>query len=261
MVDGNRIMDQAMLENLCALTFDDGPSRNTPLLLDMLAEYKIPATFFLLGEHAAIYPETVRRMVAEGHEIGNHSYSHPHLRKLSEEMQRKEFLETDEVLRSLGATPLYLRPPYGAFDDNTRKIADELGVSLCLWSMDSVDWKRLPDDYAKLTSTRGTVYEPGSLRGVFLFHDTHKGTVEDLPRIIDNLRAGGCQRFVTVSDYVAGIRDPEPPLRMTLRGTVKPQPMYPSGEEEFPLARCSRPWNQESEAATLVSRDPVPGEQ
>ena len=78
-VDGNNIMDQRMSENLCAITFDDGPSRNTPQLLDMLDQYGIPATFFLLGKQAELHPGIVRRIVAEGHEIGNHSYSNPNL--------------------------------------------------------------------------------------------------------------------------------------------------------------------------------------
>ena len=102
-VDGNNIMDQRMSENLCAITFDDGPSRNTPQLLDMLDQYGIPATFFLLGKQAELHPDIVRRIVAEGHEIGNHSYSHPNLRLLSSERKDEEIRRTDAILRSLGA--------------------------------------------------------------------------------------------------------------------------------------------------------------
>ena len=182
-VDGNNIMDQRMSENLCAITFDDGPSRNTPQLLDMLDQYGIPATFFLLGKQAELHPDIVRRIVAEGHEIGNHSYSHPNLRLLSSERKDEEIRRTDAILRSLGATPLFLRPPYGAFDHNTVETAESLGLSVVLWSLDSRDWKGLPPDYAKLRSTRGYAYPTGSLRGIFLFHDTHKSTVDDLPRL------------------------------------------------------------------------------
>ncbi|MBD5607625.1 MAG: polysaccharide deacetylase family protein, partial [Desulfovibrio sp.] len=179
-VDGNKIMDQDMGENLCALTFDDGPSIYTPALLDMLASYGIKATFFLLGRSADYYPEITRRIVREGHEVGNHSWSHPNLKRLSTDAQAWQIERTDEILRDLGAAPLYMRPPYGAFDERTEKIAEKLGVSLILWSMDSYDWKRLPENYAQILSTRGTVYAEGELRGVFLFHDIHKATVDDL---------------------------------------------------------------------------------
>ncbi len=159
-------------------------------------------------------------------------------------------MATDELLRSLGITPLYMRPPYGNFDERTVQIANDLGIDIILWSLDSHDWKSLPSDYAKLRSTRGTIYDNGSLRGIFLFHDIHKSTVEDLHRIIANLRAGGCEKFVTISEYLAGIEDPEPPLLMSRRSQpparlrVKPAPpAYASGSAPLPLARCSRPWN------------------
>lgn len=264
-IDGPRIMDQRMSENLCAITFDDGPSRHTEHLLDMLRDYGIPATFFLLGSHVERNPAMVRRIIEEGHEVGNHSWSHPNLRTLPAELQLEEIRATDAALRALGGTPAFLRPPYGAFDAQTLEIARALGLDVVLWSLDSNDWKRLPADYAKLRSARGTQYGSGELRGIFLFHDTHKGTVDDLPRIIANLRAGGCRRFVTVSDYLADALDPEPGLLMTRR----PQPLLnapslavqhtPGGatasagqprrdtpaapEPSIPLARCSRPWN------------------
>lgn len=243
-VDGNVIMDQSMTENLCALTFDDGPSRNTPQLLDLLKEYNIPATFFLLGSQVVHNPQLVTRMVEEGHEIGNHSWSHPNLKYLSTENILEEIIDTDTLLKSLGVTALYMRPPYGSYDERTVQILNDLGASLVLWSLDSRDWKHLPEDYSRLISTRGTVYEPGSLRGIFLFHDTRKTTVEDLPRIITNLRNGGCERFVTVSDYLAGILDPEPGLLMS-RNQPKPaqsKPVYVKHEEGSKLLRCSKPW-------------------
>ncbi|MBD5640873.1 MAG: polysaccharide deacetylase family protein [Desulfovibrio sp.] len=250
-VGGNRIMDQRMPENLCALTFDDGPSANTAELLDMLDSYGIKATFFLLGQNARHFPEIVRRIDAEGHETGNHTWSHPNLRVCSYERQYSELAETDALLRSLGVTPLYMRPPYGNFDDRTIEIANELGVDIILWSLDSRDWKKLPEDYAKLPSTRGTIYDDGALRGIFLFHDTHKTTVQDLPKIIANLKAGGCERFVTVSEYLAGIIDPEPALAMSRHEPQRPPapvrarpaaPAYAAGSAPLPLARCSRPW-------------------
>lgn len=265
-VGGNRIMDQAMDDNLCALTFDDGPSRNTPQLLDMLAAYNIKATFFLLGSQVFRCPELAQRIADEGHEIGNHSWSHPNLRTLSRERQHEELSRTDGLLRSMGIVPVYIRPPYGSFDERTVAIADELGADIILWSLDSHDWKRLPSDYAKLLSTRGTIYEDGALRGIFLFHDTHKSTVDDLPRIMAHLKAGGCDRFVTVSEYLAGILDPEPALLMSrhteprlprpdlpvlaagpVTAPAAAPPSYAAGTGAVPMARCSRPFAYQAE--------------
>lgn len=243
--DGNFIMDQSMEENLCALTFDDGPSPfTTPHLLEQLEQNGIKATFFLLGSNAARYPRIVELIKNGGHEIGNHSWSHANLKHLNVEKQKEEICRTDEVLRSQGVTPLYLRPPYGSFDGRTVRIAEELGLSLILWSLDSHDWKHLPVNYAKLLSTRGTTYEDGSLRGIFLFHDIHKTTVDDLPRILENLRAGGCDRFVTVSEYLMGLSDLEPPQVMTRRPNKKAvaaAPMIPAKAGSESYARCSMP--------------------
>ncbi len=220
-VDGARIMDQQMGENLCALTFDDGPSRNTARLLDLLAQKGIRATFFVLGQQAERNPGLIGRILDEGHELGNHSWSHPNLRLLSAGAQEEQIRRTDALLRAQGANPQWLRPPYGAYDPRTIKLAQDLGLDLVLWSLDSLDWKARPEDYARLRSARGTTYPEGALRGIFLFHDTHLSTVEDLPRIIANLRAGGCSRFVTVSEYLDAARedwlDPEPGALMSRR--------------------------------------------
>lgn len=243
--DGNAIMDQYMEENLCALTFDDGPSPyTTPRLLEQLEQNGIKATFFLLGSNASRYPRIVERIKNDGHEIGNHSWSHANLKMLSAEKQKEEISRTDETLRSQGVTPLYLRPPYGAFDERTIRIAEDLGLSLILWSLDSHDWKHLPSNYAKLLSTRGTTYDDGNLRGIFLFHDIHKSTVDDFPRILANLRAGGCDKFVTVTEYFQGLQDLEPPQVMSRRAqkkAVAKVDMFPAGDGPVSFARCSMP--------------------
>lgn len=253
LLDGNAIMTQPMRENLCALTFDDGPSPyTTPILLDILKAYGIRATFFMLGKNASYYPDVTRRVIEEGHEIGNHSWSHPNLKKLSYESQAREIEDTDAVLRELGATPLYMRPPYGNYDDRTREIAERLGVSIILWSHDTKDWKRIPEDYTKVASTRGEIGEEGRLYGVFLFHDIHKTTVEDAPRMIEQLRSGGCDRFVTISEYFGGLPDPEAPALMSRRPLrirkekVEPALKYAAGEGVTPLARASQPWSESS---------------
>lgn len=268
--DGASLSRQAMRENLCAITFDDGPSANTSHLLDLLAEYNVPATFFLLGKNVALRPQLVRRIMAEGHEIGNHSWSHPKLRTLNLAQQREELARTDALLRELGATPRHMRPPYGAYNEDTLAVVEELGLSVLLWSQDSHDWKRLPVSYALLPNTMGHVYATGTLRGVFLFHDTRRRTVDDLPRIISELRAGGCQRFVTVSEYL-DLQDDTPPLLMTRRGapshSVQNEEMppesfpdamltassgLPAGSTPVPMARCSHPWSPDASPRTAV---------
>ena len=267
--DGNAIMRQPMRENLCALTFDDGPSRYTPHILDVLRENGIPATFFMLGKNVKFYPQHVQRIVAEGHEVGNHSFSHPNLRRISRERKLEEIEITDKLLRDLGANPLYMRPPYGSYDKDVVDIAGRLGVTVVLWSVDSQDWKRRPTNYAHIINAVGRVFPPGEMRGIILFHDPLKTTAADLPKIISDLKAGGCQRFVTVSEYVNSVLDPEPPLLWTERTPARKAPdavaaeqgsealMPPesyagvqrswlAGSAPIPLARSSRPWPEEA---------------
>ena len=213
---GALIDDQRMSENLCALTFDDGPGPFTAELLDMLDGYGIRATFFMLGRNASRFPDIVQRALAEGHEVENHSFSHPNMKTLRPERRIEEMSRTNEVLRSLGAEPSYLRPPYGSKDSALTTQAADLGLRIITWSRDSLDWKRLPPDYSQLPDCSGRIAPRGHLRGIFLFHDIHKRTVEDLPRIVAQLKAGGCQRFVTVREYVEDFyQDYEPPVLMT----------------------------------------------
>ncbi|MDM8216100.1 polysaccharide deacetylase family protein [Desulfovibrio piger] len=270
--DGNAIMRQPMRENLCALTFDDGPSRYTPHILDVLRENGIPATFFMLGKNVKLYPQHVQRIVAEGHEVGNHSFSHPNLRRISRDRKQEEIEITDKLLRDLGANPIYMRPPYGSYDKDVVDIAGRLGVTVVLWSVDSQDWKRRPANYAHIINAVGRVFPPGEMRGILLFHDPLKTTAGDLPKIISDLKAGGCQRFVTVSEYINSVLDPEPPLLWTERSPAQTPPnavaaeqesealmppesyastqrSWPAGSAPLPLARSSRPWPEEAAAA------------
>ena len=228
--DGVRIIDQPMQENLCALSFDDGPSANTSRILDILAAHNIPATFFILGKNAERHPDLVQRIHDEGHEIGIHTFSHPNLRHLNLASQSEQIGRVQRFLRSLGIEARFLRPPYGSFNDVTLQAAGQLDLQVVLWSLDSEDWRGVREDYTALVNTRGRRYTDNDLRGIFLFHDTVHGTLENLPRIIAQLQAGGCQRFVTVSDFLDGSLDPEPPLLMARRVT---RPL-PDGRELMP---------------------------
>ena len=122
-----------------ALTFDDGPSAAwTPALLDGLKERGVKATFFLIGENADKNPEIVKRMAEEGHLIGNHTYHHVELTKVSENEARLELADTSAVIvRITGKEPEYMRPPFGAWQ---RKLEQEIQMLPVLWTIDPLDW-------------------------------------------------------------------------------------------------------------------------
>lgn len=125
-----------------ALTFDDGPNATwTPRLLEVLAQYDVRATFFLLGNRAAAQPELVRRMAAAGHTIGNHSWSHLNLSRTNAALVRDQLKSTSDALQQiLGAKVKFFRPPYGARRPAVFRIARELGLAPVLWNAMTSDW-------------------------------------------------------------------------------------------------------------------------
>src|SRR5205807_7171098 len=128
-----------------AMTFDDGPSATlTPKLLDLLAAHHIKATFFVIGENVAEHPEIVARAAREGHEIGNHSWSHPNFGKMSDESIRRQLQQTDDAIKSAtGRRPTLMRPPYGSTTTRqNRWIHAESGYNATLWEVDPNDWRR-----------------------------------------------------------------------------------------------------------------------
>ena len=144
---GSRIFGEALVAprraRELALTFDDGPNPAcTPLLLDLLAEHGIPATFFVLGDRAQAQPQLLRRMVAEGHVIGNHSWSHPNLALSSNAKIRTQLTETRTTLEQITGVPVkFFRPPFGARRPATLAIARDLGMTPVLWNAMTGDWK------------------------------------------------------------------------------------------------------------------------
>ena len=125
-----------------ALTFDDGPNATwTPRLLDTLASHQARATFFLLGERAQAAPELVRRTVAAGHAVGNHSWDHPNLARCSARRIREELTRTQDTLEQIiGAKVKFFRPPFGARRPAVFRIARELGLQPVLWNAMTSDW-------------------------------------------------------------------------------------------------------------------------
>ncbi|MFJ8530477.1 peptidoglycan-N-acetylglucosamine deacetylase [Bacillus sp. NPDC094106] len=181
-----------------ALTFDDGPdSVFTPQILDKLKSYDVKATFFLLGENAERYPNVVKRIANEGHIVGNHTYNHPNLVKVSDEEYHNQIIKTEEILRKLtGYAPKFMRPPYGEIREKQLEWATEQNFMIVQWSVDTVDWKGVSAE--KITNTvLGNAF-PGS---VILQHSTPgghlQGSVNALDRIIPELKAKG-SRFVTL---------------------------------------------------------------
>ena len=183
-----------------AMTFDDGPhATNTPKLLEMAAKRHIKLTFFVLGQCVEQNPEVLRREVAEGHEIGNHSWSHPNLAKLSDDAVRNQLQRTEDViLKTTGVKPKLMRPPYGELTKRQRIwVNHDFGYKVILWDVDPLDWKRPgPDVVARriIAATR-----PGS---IILSHDIHPPTIEAMPEVFDTLLAKGF-KFVTVSELLA----------------------------------------------------------
>lgn len=200
--DGKTLFRLGWGDDLCAVTFDDGPGRHTLRLLEILDGRDIPATFFVVGSRAEQYPAIVRRIREQGHEVANHSFSHMTLRGRDPLTQRQEIERVQNFLADLGVTSRFVRPPYGRYDAETVRIAADLGLSIVLWSVDSMDWERPPRMEHMRTQVRGQ-----KARGIFLFHDTHALTVEAIPRVLDSLAADGC-RFVTVSAYLDAVRKP-----------------------------------------------------
>ena len=183
-----------------AMTFDDGPSATlTPKLLDLLAAHHIKATFFVIGENVAEYPEIVARAAREGHEIASHSWSHPNLAKMSQESVRSQLQRTDDAIKSAtGKSPTLLRPPYGSITEREKRwIHDEFGYDIILWDVDPLDWKRPGPAVVRNRILKET--RPGS---IVLSHDIHPGTIEAMPSTFDELEAKGF-KFVTVSELLA----------------------------------------------------------
>ncbi|MFD8115235.1 polysaccharide deacetylase family protein [Streptomyces microflavus] len=182
-----------------ALTFDAGPGKDTPELLDILKEKKVHATFFLLGKnHVVKHPDTVRRIQDEGHEVANHTWTHEILTDREPDEIRAELEKTQVAIEKItGKKPRLMRPPQGRTDDTVSEISKELGLSQVLWSATAKDYST--NDSALITKR---ILDQAGKDGVILLHDIYKGTVPAVPGIIDALRKDG-YTFVTVPELMA----------------------------------------------------------
>lgn len=174
-----------------ALTFDDGPSKKyTPLLLDGLKERGIHVSFFLMGKNIQGNEDLVRRIQEEGHLIGNHTYNHVQLNRVSAATAKQEIEKTsNRIYEITGNYPVYLRPPFGSWRKDL-----ELSVEMfpVMWSIDTLDWKS-----QNVNSVVEIVERQVADGSIILMHDGYGTSVEAAFRIIDTLVEAGYQ-FVTV---------------------------------------------------------------
>jgi peptidoglycan/xylan/chitin deacetylase (PgdA/CDA1 family) len=187
-------------ELVVALSYDDGPSPvNTPALIELLARHRARATFFVVGEEVDRNPELARDIVAAGHELGNHSFSHPNLLALTGSALKEDFEHAAEsVERAVGRRPTLVRPPYGK---RAGDVAELCGSTTVLWSVDS-------GDTAGFAADRVAHEVIAHVRSgdVVLMHDggdERPATLGATARILEAL-AGQGYRFVTVSELLAG---------------------------------------------------------
>ena len=183
-----------------ALTFDDGPDPDfTPAILDKLKKYDVKATFFLLGNNIEKYPEIAKRIAEEGHVIGNHTYSHPNLTQVSDEVYHDEIKKADELIKKYaGYYPRFFRPTYGAINENQVAWATNEKMMIIQWSVDTLDWEGKSAEEISRTVAGNAL--PG---GIILQHNASgvplQGSVEALDLIIPQMKNKGVT-FVTLAE-------------------------------------------------------------
>lgn len=178
-----------------ALTFDDGPHpRYTQQLLEGLKERNVKVTFFVVGKNAERWPDVVKNIVEDGHLIGNHTYSHVQLNKLSVEEQCLEITKANEVIYNItGKYPEFIRPTFGEWD---KKLECNMDMIPVLWSVDTLDWTTT--NVAEIVKNGTKNIKDGD---IILMHDYYKTSVIAALQIIDQLQSEGFE-FVTVDDII-----------------------------------------------------------
>ena len=195
-LSGDRVSDKVI-----CLTFDDGPHpRYTERILSVLAEYGVVATFFFVGENVALYGDVAKKVAALGHEIGNHTQTHPHMQKIGDDALIEEISKAQrEITAATGAVPTLFRPPEGKITKERSALLGKMGFRGVLWSVDTLDWK----------GTSAEVIANGILEkikggDVILCHDYvgHPTTTVDALRLFlpELIKKG--YRFVTVSQLI-----------------------------------------------------------
>lgn len=208
--------DRSQRPRLIALTFDDGPYPVfTPMLLDVLADLHVPATFFLIGKDAEEWPDITRRIETDGNEIGDHTYTHPNLDQETAAEVRQEIIQGGDTLWSLTRDPaarMLMRPPHGRYTERTLQIAQALGYSIVLWTDDSGDWRTVT-----VAQLQRHLLAHATAPEIVLLHSGKLATIEALPRVVERFKQAG-YRFVTVGAMLKRVPSAEinHPLRRGL---------------------------------------------
>ena len=185
-------------EKVVALTFDAAwGNEDTQQLIDILGQYNVPATFFLVGDWVDNYPESVKALTDAGHSVQNHSNTHPYLTQCSADTIMSELNACNDKIEAItGVRPTLIRPPYGDYNDTVVNTIRSMGMEPIQWDVDSLDWKEL--SAPEITQRVLSGVQPGS---IVLFHNAALHTPEALPDIIDSLMQEG-YTFVTVNDLI-----------------------------------------------------------
>jgi peptidoglycan/xylan/chitin deacetylase (PgdA/CDA1 family) len=211
MKDGDELVGVGLQERTVALTFDDGPGRSTEAILRILAEKQVRATFFDVGINENVRPATVRAIAAQGHLLGNHTWSHPDMSKMAAAAQAAEMDDASAQQEGIvGARPCFFRPPYGAYDRTTLNLAHARRMAVYNWSVDTRDWEARGSGATRWVDRIVTRAEAGGRQThpVVLMHNSPAGnpaTVAALPAIIDFYRAAG----YTFVDLAGGTAPPD----------------------------------------------------
>lgn len=181
-----------MNKKVIALTFDDGPSSHTEEIISILKENEAVATFFILGNKVKTYENVLRKSLAYGNELGNHTFNHKWLTKLSDEEIKKQIQDTQDIIyETLGYTPVLFRPSYGSINKRVRK---DISLDVVLWNIDTMDWK-----YKSVSKIRDRATMNADDGSIILMHETYERTKKALPEIIQILKEKGFV-FVTISE-------------------------------------------------------------
>ena len=212
---GRLLKKMPKTKKFVALTFDDGPSKlTTPSILNVLKMYQIKATFFMLGQQADKNSNLVEQVIYAGHEIGNHSYSHPVLTKQSNALVHYELNKTQQILLKFSENIHWFRPPYGLSNAKVREYASEMGLYTVLWSVDSKDWK-----HSSRENLKARVLKDVKSGSVILFHDTKLLTVKALPDIIETLKLEGYE-FVTMTEWLIRVQKINTPVQLPQKSMI-----------------------------------------
>ncbi len=182
----------------CAISFDAAwGNEQTEDLLDILDRYRVKTTFFLVGQWVDKYPQSVKKIAGRGHDIGNHSSTHPYMTELSTEKIKAELLECNKKVKKLtGKCPTLFRPPYGDYNNDVVETVNSLGMYCVQWNIDSLDWKNPTSE--QIVQNCVQKLSPGS---IILLHNGAVNTPRALPKIIEAIKSKG-YKIVPVSKLI-----------------------------------------------------------